>query len=121
MPKSTEALVFGRRLKELRKRRGLSQKELAASIRVHQFQISKYETGSYFPTVGKLIEIARFLQVGIADLFGEIASGEEATPQNLRLLHRFRDMETLPKDDQEVVVKLIDAWIAKGKIRRLVS
>ena len=29
MPKSTEALVFGRRLKELRKRRGLSQKAVS--------------------------------------------------------------------------------------------
>ena len=59
MPKSTEALVFGRRLKELRKKRGLSQKELAAAIGVHQFQISKYETGAYFPTVGNVIEIAK--------------------------------------------------------------
>jgi transcriptional regulator with XRE-family HTH domain len=120
MPKSTEALVFGRRLKELRKRRGLSQKELAAAISVHQFQISKYETGSYFPTVGNVIEIARYLQVGLAELFGEVIP-DEAEVRNLRLLHRFRDLETLPKDDQDVVVKLIDAWIAKGKIRKLVS
>ncbi|MBK6407933.1 MAG: hypothetical protein IPF66_24755 [Holophagales bacterium] len=46
---------------------------------------------------------------------------DEAEVRNLRLLHRFRDLETLPKDDQDVVVKLIDAWIAKGKIRKLVS
>ncbi len=120
MPKSTEALVFARRLKELRKRRGLSQKELASAIGVHQFQISKYETGTYFPTVGKVIEIAKFLQVGMAELFGEIVP-EETDVKNLRLLHRFKDLETLPKEDQEVVVKLIDAWIGKGKIRKLVS
>lgn len=120
MPKSTEALVFGRRLKELRKKRGLSQKELAAAIGVHQFQISKYETGAYFPTVGNVIEIARFLRVGLAELFGEVVP-DEADVRNLRLLHRFRDLESLPKEDQDVVVKLIDAWIAKGKIRKLVG
>lgn len=120
MPKSTEALTFGRRLKELRKKRALSQKELAATIGVHQFQISKYETGSYFPTVGKVIEIARVLQVGMADLFGDIVA-EQVEVRNLRLLHRFHDLESLPKEDQEVVVKLIDAWIAKGKIKKLVS
>ena len=32
-----------------------------------------------------------------------------------------RQLETLPKEDQDVVVKLVDAWIAKGKIRKLVS
>mgnify|MGYP001166045941 CR=1 FL=1 len=120
MPKSTEALVFGRRLKELRKKRGLSQKELAAAIGVHQFQISKYETGAYFPTVGNVIEIAKTLHVGIAELFGEIGP-EETEVRNLRLLSRFRELETLPKEDQDVVVKLVDAWIAKGKIRKLVS
>ncbi len=120
MPKSTEALVFGRRLKELRKKRGLSQKELAAAIGVHQFQISKYETGAYFPTVGNVIEIARFLRVGLAELFGEVVP-DEADVRNLRLLHRFRELESLPKEDQDVVVKLIDAWIAKGKIRKLVG
>ncbi len=120
MPKSTEALVFGRRLKELRKRRGLAQKELASAIRVHPLQISKYETGAYFPTVGKVIEIARFLQVGMSELFGEIGP-DETEVKNLRLLHRFKDLEGLPKDDQDVIVKLIDAWIAKGKIRKLVG
>ena len=112
--------MFGRRLKELRQKRGLSQKELAAVIGVHQFQISKYETGAYFPTVGKVMELAKFLQVGLAELFGEVIP-EEAEVRNVRLLHRFRDLESLPKDDQDVVVKLIDAWIAKGKIRKLVS
>jgi transcriptional regulator with XRE-family HTH domain len=120
MPKSTEALVFARRLKELRKRRGLSQKELAAAIEVHPFQVSKYETGSNFPTVGKVIEIARVLQVGMDQLFGDVVP-DATQVRNLRLLRRFKDLEGLPKDDQETAIKLIDALIAKGKIRKLVG
>src|SRR5215212_3675886 len=120
MPKSSEALAFGRMLKELRKRRGLSQKELAAAVGVHYLQISKYETGSYFPTVGKVIAIAKSLRVGIDQLFGEVVP-DEGHVNNLRLLHRFRDLESLPKDDQDVAVKLIDALIAKSKIKKLVG
>lgn len=120
MPRSAQALTFGRMLKELRRRRGLSQKELAEEIGVHYLQISKYETGSYFPTVGKVIEIAKALQVGVDQLFGEIVP-DESHVNNLRLLRRFRDLESLPKDDQDVAVKLIDALIAKSKIRKLVS
>lgn len=120
MPRSSEALAFGRMLKELRRRRGLSQKELAEAIGVHYLQISKYETGSYFPTVGKVIEIAKVLQVGIDQLFGEVIP-DEGHVSNLRLLRRFRDLESLPKDDQDVAVKLIDALIAKSKIKKLVS
>lgn len=120
MPKSSEALAFGRMLKELRKRRGLSQKELADAIRVHYLQISKYETGTYFPTVGKVIEIAKVLQVGIDQLFGEVIP-DEGQVNNLRLLRRFRDLENLAKDDQDLAVRLIDALIAKSKIKKLVS
>jgi transcriptional regulator with XRE-family HTH domain len=120
MPASTEALTFGRRLKELRKRRGLAQKELAAAIGVHPFQVSKYETGANFPTVGKVIEIARVLQVGMDQLFGDITP-DESHVKNLRLLRRFKDLESLPKEDQDTAVKLIDALIAKGKIRKLVG
>ncbi len=120
MPASTEALAFGRRLKELRKRRGLSQKELAGAISVHQFQISKYETGNSFPTVGKLIEMAKVLQVNMDQLFGDIVP-DDAQVKNLRLLRRFKELEFLPKQDQDTAVNLIDALIAKGKIRKIVG
>lgn len=120
MPKSSEALAFGRMLKELRRRRGLSQKDLASALGVHYLQISKYETGAYFPTVGKVIEIAKTLQVGIDQLFGDVVP-DESHVSNLRLLRRFRDLESLPKDDQDVAVKLIDALIAKSKIKKLVG
>lgn len=39
----------------------------------------------------------------------------------MRLLERFRELEQMPRHDQETVVELIDAMIAKGKIRKLVG
>lgn len=53
-------------------------------------------------------------------LFGDIVP-EKDHVKNLRLLRRFKDLESLPKEDQDTAVKLIDALIAKGTIRRLVS
>ena len=120
MPASTDSLAFGRRLKELRTKRGLRQKELAAAIGVHPLQVSKYETGISFPTVGKTIEIAKVLQISMDELFGEIVP-DDTRVKNLRLLRRFKELEDLPKDDQETAVKLIDALIAKGKIKKLVG
>lgn len=83
-------------------------------------QISKYETGVNFPSVGKVLEIAKVLQVNMDQLFGDVVP-DEAHVKNLRLLRRFKDLETLPKDDQETAIKLIDALIAKGKIRKIVA
>lgn len=120
MPASTQALSFGRRLRELRTRRGLSQKELGAAIGVHYMQISKYETGVNFPAVGKVLEIAKVLQVSMDQLFGEVVP-DESHVKNLKLLRRFRELETLPKEDQDTAVKLIDALVAQGKIRKIVG
>jgi len=120
MPGSPELQAFGIRLKELRKRRGLSQKELAAAISVHHFQISKYETGLNYPTVGKLVQIARVLQIRSDQLLLDGVK-EDGEAKNLRLQRRFKELECLPKEDQDTAVKLIDALVAKGKIRKLVG
>jgi len=37
------------------------------------------------------------------------------------LLERFRDLETLPKDDQSVAMKLLDALIAARSVETAVA
>ncbi len=42
-------MTFAERLKQLRKKRGLSQNELAEAIKVHFTQVSRYERGETKP------------------------------------------------------------------------
>ena len=42
-------------------------------------------------------------------------------PRNLKLWSRLLDIETFEKGDQEAVLRLIDAMIAKRKIREVVG
>lgn len=41
--------------------------------------------------------------------------------RNVLLLERFRDLETLPKDDQSVAMKLLDALIAARGVETAVA
>ena len=53
-------------LAELRKDRGLSQKELANAFHVSGSTISSYETGVHSPDIDQIIQFADFFDVSIS-------------------------------------------------------
>lgn len=65
---------FGELLAELRKDKGLSQRELGHIIHVSVGTISNYETGVHFPDVEKLISLADFFGVTTDYLLGRCES-----------------------------------------------
>lgn len=107
--------ALGTRIKELRKQNRWTQKELASKIGVRFPQLNKYEGGLHVPPVDKLIRLAEVFQITLDYLItGQQLDG---TPlHNHRLLERFRELEHVTADDQETVIKLIDAVIAKRKM-----
>ena len=52
----------------LRKKRGLSQEQLASELHVSRQAISKWESGSSMPESEKLIALSKYFQVSIDDL-----------------------------------------------------
>ncbi len=107
---------FGARLKAARKQRKWTQKELANQLGIRFSQLNKYECGMHVPPVEKLIELAELLNTSVDYLL----TGEqnESTPlHNTRLLERFRALADCTSDDQETVIKLIDAVIVKQKVQ----
>lgn len=53
------------RLKELRKKKNISQLKLAMDLNLSQNTISRYETGEREPGITELILIANYFQVSI--------------------------------------------------------
>jgi transcriptional regulator with XRE-family HTH domain len=60
--------TMGRRLKALRVSRGLSLKEVGARTGLSASFLSMIETGRNEPTVGRLMTLATFYGVGLADI-----------------------------------------------------
>ena len=58
------------RLKELRKKKGISQLRLATDLNTTQNTISRYETGEREPGVSELIKIADYFNVSVDYLIG---------------------------------------------------
>lgn len=116
---------FGQRLRALREQRFLSQRELAEGIKIEVAQISRYERGLYMPNAETLVELARFLRVGVSALLlgqDEAPAGSGEPPvQDISLLERFRELEKLDRKDREVVIALIDAWVGSRQHEQIVS
>lgn len=55
--------MFGEKLKELRIRKNLSQKQLASILNIHKATVSLYESDSRFPSVDILKAAARYFHV----------------------------------------------------------
>lgn len=60
-----------------RKRRGMTQEELASQIGVSRQAVSKWETGETLPDLPKLMALANVLEVNMDALCGRQAPGEE--------------------------------------------
>ena len=62
------------RLKELRKKKGISQLRLATELNTTQNTISRYETGEREPGIDELIKIADYFNVSVDYLIGRTES-----------------------------------------------
>ena len=60
---------LGKRIKELRKRKGYTQEKLAEMINMEQNTISVIESGRNFPTLVTLEKMANILGVELSDFF----------------------------------------------------
>lgn len=78
---------FGSRLKQLRLRRGWTQKQLAAQIHKSTATIGSYEQNIQIPPIDVLIILSSLFHVGIDELLG-INTGKEGLMNGLTDIQR---------------------------------
>jgi transcriptional regulator with XRE-family HTH domain len=110
----------GRRIRDLRETRGLTQVELARLLDLPQSNVSEMERGARGLTVHQAVRLSRALRVTTDEILGRNgahgASMTRATP-SLKLLRRLQKIEKLPEARQRVVLKLLDALIHQEQTR----
>lgn len=79
-PAAEEGLQVARAVRDARRERGLSQRQLAGRMQVPRTYISKIENGKAMPTLSSLSRLAAALEIDICDLVRDARSrrSEEA-------------------------------------------
>lgn len=89
--------VFGKRLRELRMQRGLTQKETAAQIDVSVQALSKWEKGSCLPDVYHLALLTKVLHVSADALLADEKTGMERVVETIHLGEAVFDVMEKPE------------------------
>lgn len=94
--------------------RGLSQQELAKKLEIAANTVSRWETGTYKPSLADLDKLARFFGVPITTFFSEAPDAENDT---LRAL--LRTAKELTPDDQKELQRYAEFRHAREQHGRL--
>ena len=104
-------MTLGEKLREARKKRGLSQEQLADKLSVSRSAVAKWETDKGLPDVGNLKYLARLLNVSVDYLLDEGTGTEDlALREPIRLADYGPGCKKLCRD-RAVLEKLPDARI----------
>lgn len=64
--------MFGKKLQQLRKEKGVSQEELSEILDVSRQSISKYENETAQPSFEKLLLLSKYFEVSVDELLGNV-------------------------------------------------
>lgn len=102
---SEKGLLLGARIKELRKRAGLSQDQLAEKVGIESKYLSRLEVGKRLPSFETLENIADSLQVEMKALFEfSHLSSDAASPKGIA-----NALTGASPEELRLVFKLIEA------------
>lgn len=99
--------LFGRRLKELRKQRKLTQEQLAELVDLDPKQICRIENGGCFTTFDTLEKIAKIFNVKISDLF----RCDHKKPKDALIKEMNEIFESASDENIELIYKIVMAVV----------
>jgi transcriptional regulator with XRE-family HTH domain len=106
--------MVGMRLREARRRKDLSQEELAFKIGRTAESISNIERGQQLPTIETLAELAKELGMPLEDFLSDISGQKRVPTDRLRMETKLREIgRTLPNSDLELAVGLLEVLAKK--------
>lgn len=115
------ASIIGSNLAELRKDRGLTQKDFADILHVSKSAVSHYEQGISVPTIQVLITIADYFNVNVDYLLGRCKDNIKYSDINEVYLNQYTVGKlltmslSLSKKQRKLLIELLEAISANKK------
>lgn len=103
---------IGQRLRDARRRRGLTQAEVAEELGIDQTLVSNYERGVARMHAALVAGFAKVLRVSADEILGLRKPASNGATSG-RLLRRIQRIDKLPVADQKAVLKFLEALLEK--------
>lgn len=107
---------FGKKLRECREEKGLSQNEVAKLLNTNHSIIGKYERDEVKPTIDVVKRLAEVLDTTVGFLLGE--SNQLNILKDSAMLDRLNDLQNLSAKDKDYILYTLDGLIRDAKARK---
>jgi len=111
--------TFGKKLRECREAKGLSQKELAKLLNTSYSVIGKYEPDEMQPSIEAAKKIAKLIDTTVGYLLGE--TDEENILKDPEMLKRLNEIEKMDNEDKGSILKVLDGFIKSVKLKNIAA
>ena len=108
------AETIGQRLARVRKERGLTQVQLAERVGIIQALVSDYERDKLRLNPDMTVRFAAALEVSTDQLLGSQPVETSGKQVSRKVLRRMEQIESLPRRDQDALLRTIDAFLSKA-------
>jgi transcriptional regulator with XRE-family HTH domain len=96
---------------------GLSQKEVALSCKMDPAQYSRVEHNKTDPTLSTVVKIAKALGVSVAELSSANELFKDVNSVDKSLMEKIALIEQLDKKERSAFFVMLDALVAKKKLK----
>lgn len=103
--------TIARRIRELRKQRGLTQVELAAKVGIDQTLLSTYERGTVRIHGAMVAALAKALRTTTDEVLGLKEPKGNGFVMDRRFRRRLEQIEKLPRRKKDALLTTIDAFL----------
>jgi transcriptional regulator with XRE-family HTH domain len=122
MPEKSLSQIFRENLASFRKKKGLSQYDLADQTKISRTMISHYEREGVVPPADRLQSIASVLEIPASRLFEErpayfdpLADMSDIDPRSVKKL---RDILSLPAEDRNDLYRILNKMLRKNQLEK---
>jgi transcriptional regulator with XRE-family HTH domain len=109
--------LVGKRIRQLRKDRDLTQAELASRVGVQQSDLCRMETGEYKVSLETLFKILKIFEMNVGEFFHEPPAGQISNGES-ELLQSFRNLSAPAQDEVRHFIKFIEKQSRKVRRKR---
>ena len=118
-PRKKDSTNFSKNLRRLRKKRGLSQYDLADLTGISQRMIGHYETNAVELPLYKIEKIAIALDVKPSDLFNDFKPNTDEvdiSQFDTRSLKKLQDILSLPQNDRALIYRMLNKLLRERQM-----
>jgi transcriptional regulator with XRE-family HTH domain len=108
---------FGKRLRECREAKGLSQQDLGKLLETSYTVIGKYERDEMKPSIDVAKKLAKLVDTTVGYMLGE--TKEVNVLKDPAMLKRLNDIQSFPEKEREHILYTIDALIKSAKLKTI--